>query len=119
MSPTVLPLSVAAVPTDGLFASGSATLNGYGTRFVRSLAGELAGATHVRCSGDTDSVGAAAMNQRLGMARAKAVCAQLRTYGVRAKLTVRSLGERAPRASNRTAAGRRLNRRVELEVRYR
>jgi outer membrane protein OmpA-like peptidoglycan-associated protein len=38
---------------------------------------------------------------------------------VHATLTVRSAGERHPRATNRTAAGRALNRRVELLVRYR
>ena len=86
---------------------------------MKSLAGQLAGARTVRCSGFTDSVGAAAMNQRLGMARAKALCAQLRAHGVHAKLTVRSLGERQPRPSNRKAAGRSLNRRVELLVSYR
>ena len=115
----VLPLSAAAVPSDGLFASGSSQLTGYGRRFARSLAGQLDGAKRVRCTGHTDSVGAAGMNQRLGLTRAKALCTQLRRGGVNVKLTVRSLGERDPRASNHTDAGRDLNRRVELRVSYR
>jgi outer membrane protein OmpA-like peptidoglycan-associated protein len=115
----VLPLNVASVPSDGLFATASARLSGYGERFANSLAGELTGSKAVRCSGYTDSVGAAAMNTRLGLARAKTLCARLRADGVHAKLTARSLGERQPRASNRTGAGRALNRRVELLVSYR
>jgi outer membrane protein OmpA-like peptidoglycan-associated protein len=38
---------------------------------------------------------------------------------VHATLKVRSAGERDPRATNRTAAGQALNRRVELLVSYR
>jgi outer membrane protein OmpA-like peptidoglycan-associated protein len=115
----MLPLTVAAVPYDGLFASGSTKLNHYGQRFVRSLANQLGGAKRVACTGYTDSIGSAAANQRLGLARARTVCAQLRTAGVRARMTVRSQGERHPRATNRTAAGRAMNRRAELLVRYR
>lgn len=115
----VLPLRAAAIPTDGLFASGSKRLNGYGRRFVASLAGELAGAKRVIGTGYTDSVGRAAYNQQLGLARAEVVCAALRKAGVHGRLKVRSAGERHPRATNRTAAGRALNRRVELLVSYR
>jgi outer membrane protein OmpA-like peptidoglycan-associated protein len=118
-SSRVLPLQTAAIPTDGLFASGSKRLNSYGRRFVRSLAGQLAGAKHVMGTGYTDSLGRAAYNRQLGLARAQTVCAALREAGVHATLTVRSAGERHPRATNRTAAGRALNRRVELLVRYR
>jgi outer membrane protein OmpA-like peptidoglycan-associated protein len=115
----VLPLTVAAIPADGLFRPGLARLDSNGRRFVRSLAGQLAGAKRVICTGHTDSVGGAAANQRLGLARAAAICAQLRRSGVTAIRTVRSAGERHPRTTNRTAAGRALNRRVELLVRYR
>jgi outer membrane protein OmpA-like peptidoglycan-associated protein len=118
-SSRVLPLTAAAIPSDGMFAFDSSKFNGYGKRYVRTLSGQLAGANRIRCTGHTDSVGRAAYNQRLGEARAKALCARLRSEGVKAHRTVRSAGERRPRATNRTAAGRALNRRTDLLVRYR
>ncbi len=101
-SSRVLPLTAAAIPSDGMFAFDSAKLNRYGKRFVRTLSGQVAGAKRMRCTGHTDSVGAATYNQRLGRARAKALCARLRSEGVKARRTVRSAGERHPRATNRT-----------------
>jgi outer membrane protein OmpA-like peptidoglycan-associated protein len=118
-SSRVLPLAAAAVPTDGLFAFGSVRLNRLGRAYVRSLAGQLDDARRVVCTGHTDAVGAASYNQRLGLKRAETVCATLRQYRVDARLVVRSQGERHPRAGNRTASGRALNRRVELMVKYR
>ena len=118
-SSRVLPLTAAAIPSDGMFAFDSAKLNRYGKRFVRTLSGQVAGAERMRCTGHTDSVGAATYNQRLGRARAKALCARLRSEGVKARRTVRSAGEHDPRATNRTSAGRALNRRTDLLVRYR
>lgn len=118
-SSRVLPLTAAAIPSDGMFAFDSAKLNSYGKRFLRTLSGQLAGAKRMRCTGHTDSVGRAAYNQRLGKARAKALCARLRSEGVNARRTVRSAGQRRPRATNRTSAGRALNRRTDLLVRYR
>ena len=47
------------------------------------------------------------------------MCAALRRLGVDARLVTRSAGDTQPRASNKTAAGRALNRRVEFAVRYR
>ena len=114
----VLPLTAAAIPSDGMFASDSAKLNRYGKQFVHTLSGQLAGASRMRCTGHTDSVGGAAYNQRLGKGRAKALCARLRSEGVAARRTARSAGERRPRATNLTAAGRALNRRTDLLVRY-
>jgi outer membrane protein OmpA-like peptidoglycan-associated protein len=70
----------------------------------------------VRCTGHTDSDGAAAYNQRLGLARARATCRYLRRHGVHAHVTVASMGERRPRASNRTVRGRARNRRVDISV---
>jgi outer membrane protein OmpA-like peptidoglycan-associated protein len=114
----VLPLTAAAIPSDGMFAFDSAKLNRYGKRFVHTLSGQLAGANRMRCTGHTDSVGGAAYNQRLGKARAKTLCARLRSEGVTARRTVRSAGQRRPRATNRTSTGRALNRRTDLLVRY-
>ena len=115
----VLPLRAVAVSTDGVFGAGSARLTATGRRYVKALAADLGDAALVVCTGHTDSVGSAASNQRLGSARAKSVCSQLRDAGVRAELHSRSAGERQPRAHNDTARGRALNRRVELTVSYR
>ena len=79
---------------------------------------QLDQATGIVCVGHTDSVGPRASNAALGLRRAKTVCAVLRAFGVDARLTSRSAGETQPRAANTTAAGRALNRRVELAVRY-
>lgn len=118
-SSRVLPLIAAVIPSDGMFAFDSSKVNSYGRRFLRTLSGQLAGAKRIRCTGHTDSVGRTAYNQRLGKARAKALCARLRSEGGDARRTVRSAGERRPRATNRTSAGRALNRRTDLLVRYR
>jgi outer membrane protein OmpA-like peptidoglycan-associated protein len=115
----VLPLRATAVSTDGVFGAGSARLTTTGKRYVNALAADLGDAERVVCTGHTDSVGSAASNRRLGFARAKSVCSQLRNAGVRAELHSRSAGERQPRAHNGTARGRALNRRVELTVSYR
>lgn len=60
----------------------------------------------------------AAYNLALGLRRAQTVCRYLTAHGVRAHTTTASAGETRPRASNATAAGRALNRRVELSLRY-
>jgi len=51
--------------------------------------------------------------------QAEATPTPSRAAGVHTRLVARSKGERHPRATNRTTAGRALNRRVELTVRYR
>jgi outer membrane protein OmpA-like peptidoglycan-associated protein len=68
-------------------------------------------------TGYTDNTGNAEANYRLGLARADAVCAFV---AQRARVACRALsyGEGRPRATNATAAGRALNRRVELQLTY-
>jgi len=71
--------------------------------------------TVVYVVGHTDSVGSADYNQRLSERRAQAVADYLAAHGVdRARIHVEGRGEREPRASNATEAGRQLNRRVEI-----
>jgi OmpA-OmpF porin, OOP family len=79
---------------------------------------DLAGAVRMTCLGYTDANGSEQANVALGFRRAQAVCALL-DPGVKAKLRAVGVGEAAPRASNRTAEGRALNRRVELRIDYR
>lgn len=108
------------VPNDGLFESDSAALMPDGQRFLRHLGERLRGVRALECVGFTDALGAAEYNERLGRARARTVCDFLAQMPAirKAKRTISSQGENRPRASNATAAGRALNRRVELTVRY-
>jgi OOP family OmpA-OmpF porin len=70
----------------------------------------------VRVEGHTDSVGTDAYNQGLSERRANAVRNYLVDHGVSAsRLTAVGFGESQPVASNDTAEGRALNRRVELK----
>lgn len=65
--------------------------------------------------GYTDSTGTAAFNKTLSVNRARAVTNYLSSHGVGAtRLTVEGRGASDPVASNSTAAGRAMNRRVEL-----
>lgn len=69
--------------------------------------------------GHTDSVGSAETNNRLSLQRAQAVVRFLENElgGDVSRIEARGLGALAPKASNATEEGRRLNRRVELVLR--
>ena len=67
--------------------------------------------------GFTDSIGSNWYNQRLSVRRADSVENYLETVGVNGgRMETLGFGKNQPRASNRTAAGRQLNRRVEIHV---
>ena len=67
--------------------------------------------------GHTDASGSEAYNQQLSERRAVSVRDQLITLGVPAsRLRAFGRGELEPRADNGSAAGRQLNRRVEIMV---
>jgi outer membrane protein OmpA-like peptidoglycan-associated protein/tetratricopeptide (TPR) repeat protein len=71
----------------------------------------------VRIIGHTDSQGPDDYNQRLSEARARSVADWLKANGISAdRLETRGDGERSPIDSNDTEAGRRNNRRFELEI---
>jgi outer membrane protein OmpA-like peptidoglycan-associated protein len=71
----------------------------------------------VQVAGHTDSVGADAYNQSLSERRAASVRDYLVAHGVAAsRLSTVGYGESKPIASNDTADGRALNRRVELNL---
>jgi outer membrane protein OmpA-like peptidoglycan-associated protein len=115
----LLPAQTRLVTARGLFASDSPSMSASGRRYVNRLARKLHHVKTVVCTGYTDSMGNSAYNERLALARAKAVCSALRTRNPKIVVRVRSAGENRPKASNRTAAGRERNRRVELRLRYR
>ncbi|KQC31720.1 flagellar motor protein MotB [Flagellimonas eckloniae] len=67
--------------------------------------------------GHTDSVGSSISNQRLSEARANAVRDFLINEGIKPnRLSAQGLGEDKPIASNATRAGRKQNRRVEINL---
>jgi len=75
------------------------------------------GKTHLTIVGHTDNVGTNQYNQTLSEHRAQAVNDYLRNKGVLVqRLVFLGRGETAPRATNTTEEGRRLNRRVEIIV---
>jgi len=75
------------------------------------------GKTHLTLVGYTDSTGSASYNKQLSERRADSVRAYLRNRGViPQRLSAIGMGEERPRASNTTAAGRALNRRVEIII---
>lgn len=74
--------------------------------------------TQVAVEGYTDSTGSFEYNQQLSERRANSVARYLNSMGVGdLRLDARGLGERYPVASNDSAAGRSLNRRVEIKIR--
>lgn len=84
---------------------------------ARSALGS-AGALNFELQGHTDNVGKDDYNQKLSEARAATVVNWLVGHGIAAaRLTSRGYGRSLPVASNETADGRALNRRVELVCR--
>ncbi len=100
------------------FRTGSAALTP-GGRAVLLRAVTLLKASsdaRVEIGGHTDSQGADRANERLSQARANTVKRTLVAAGIDAgRLETKGYGEANPRATNATAAGRGLNRRVELK----
>lgn len=97
-----------------LFASGSSKVSAAGKKAIKTLGASIKGASLAECDGYTDNVGSPAANLKLGLARAKAVCAILAPYVKRTKSV--SYGEADPVATNGTPAGRAKNRRVVIKV---
>jgi outer membrane protein OmpA-like peptidoglycan-associated protein len=107
-----------AVPSDVLFAFDSARLSATGRGALRDVARDLRGGGDVAVTGHTDARGSAAYNRALSLRRARAVARALRAAVPALRVRVAGVGETQPVASNRRAAGRARNRRVEIEVRH-
>lgn len=102
---------------DVLFAVNEMRLNPGGMRSLEKLAEFLKRYPERRAlvEGHTDGVGSESANQALSERRAEAVRGALVEMGVeRERIDIRGYGEGFPVASNATAAGRQLNRRVEI-----
>jgi outer membrane protein OmpA-like peptidoglycan-associated protein len=99
------------------FATGKAELTDEARVVLVEVARSLAAnpGVRVQVAGHTDNTGSRATNMRLSTARAQAVEAFLEANGVSpGQLTYKGFGPDKPIASNKTAAGRDRNRRVEL-----
>lgn len=108
-----------ALADDVLFASDSDVLRPGAIDTLRPLAAYLRANPGVRVAidGHTDSRGTDAHNQDLSERRAASVRSAFDAMDVtRARFTVAGHGERQPVATNATAAGMRLNRRVEVTL---
>ena len=102
---------------DVLFDSGQARLLADGSNSMVKIANVFRDNPHRKAliEGYTDSVGGADANYALSERRASAVMSALINLGVPAeRLSMKAHGEEQPVASNSTAAGRQLNRRVEV-----
>jgi OOP family OmpA-OmpF porin len=102
-----------------LFDTASAKLTSAGESAMNSLfqaMTEYKGITGVSVIGHTDSRGSEAYNQTLSEQRAQTVADLIIAKYPDARIEVQGMGETAPVASNDTAEGRQLNRRVEVEI---
>lgn len=102
---------------DVLFDTNRADLKAGGVNGIDKLAAFMQQYPErkVRIEGYTDSVGSDAANQELSARRADAVRVALINLGISAdRISTRGYGESMPVASNDSAAGRQMNRRVEI-----
>lgn len=107
--------------SDVLFDTGHATLKPGAREKLSKLAGILLaypGAYRIEVEGHTDSVGSDDSNLTLSQGRADSVHDYLLQNGVKADrmMAARGFGESTPVATNDTAAGRQVNRRVEIII---
>jgi outer membrane protein OmpA-like peptidoglycan-associated protein len=108
-----------SVKNEVLFDFNSAALRSASRDSLRQMADvfQKYPDTTIRVEGYTDSIGSTAYNQRLSERRAGSVGRYLESLGVNSgRIDAIGYGKSNPRASNSTASGRQLNRRVEIHV---
>lgn len=112
-------LGVTLILRDLQFASGSTVLTAGAQGRLAPLVAFLGRQpeTKIQIAGHTDSQGTTANNMTLSTGRAQAVGAYLTSTGVNAmRISAVGEGEGVPVATNDTAAGRAINRRVEVTI---
>ena len=111
--------TVITLPGALLFPSGKAALTAGGKRNLDPLMDFLrTDGRKIEVDGYTDSTGGAALNQKLSQERADQVMNDMIKYGniPADRVTAIGRGESNPIGDNKTAAGRQLNRRVEITL---
>jgi OOP family OmpA-OmpF porin len=100
------------------FDFGKATIRAHSDSSLNKLAQLLVNkGFNLKLAGYTDNVGSVAANLRLSKARAEAVKTYLAQQGADAsKIQADGFGKSNPIATNRTDAGRQINRRVEFSI---
>jgi len=99
------------------FAFGEVAVGVEGQAVLAQVVAAAREGARVRLVGHADALGSAQSNQKVAELRVKAVAERLRRLGLpgdRLQLEVRGASE--PLATNRTPAGRKENRRVDVEV---
>ncbi|MEJ7805710.1 MAG: outer membrane protein OmpA [Telluria sp.] len=117
--PPVVGSEKVSFAADALFDFDKSVLKPEGKEKLDDLASKMQGINVevIIAVGHTDSVGSDAYNEKLAMRRAGAVKAYLQAKGIEAnRIYTEGKGEKQPVESNKTAAGRAKNRRVEIEV---
>lgn len=112
-------LGVTLIMRDLQFTSGSAVLGAGAQGRLAPLAAFLAKQPEakIQIAGHTDSQGGDAANMDLSARRAQSVAAYLSSTGVSAsRMNAIGMGETVPTSTNDTAAGRAINRRVEVTI---
>ena len=102
-----------------LFATGKSNLNSASTTALTQFASSLQANpdTDVQIFGHTDNTGSDATNQTLSEQRASSVKNFLISQNVASsRMTTQGFGSSQPVADNSTAAGKELNRRVEIYI---
>ncbi len=100
------------------FSSGQAKLPANSDSLlskVEEVADELS-ASNVVVQGHTDSIGSKNLNQKLSESRAQAVADKLKSDGLTSNILTEGYGDMNPLTSNKTAAGRAQNRRIDIVI---
>jgi len=113
---TLHPPKLLLIPAAGIYDGASATLSPTAHPFLTTVAKIVLGAKRIQCQGYTDNTLSSGAAYLLGIDRARSLCRAIHAAGSAVPWTAVSFGSSRPRATNATAAGRALNRRVEIQV---
>ena len=110
--------SIYGLGEDVLFDKGKATIRSKAEQNLQEIVNSIRQRhpeSEVRIYGHTDATGSGAENEALSQQRVESVRNWLSKHGISAeRLSVHAMGEGNPEASNNTAEGKQLNRRVEI-----
>ncbi|MCZ4494279.1 MAG: Glycine-rich cell wall structural protein precursor match [Conexibacter sp.] len=103
-------------PPGAMFVADATKLTPAGHRFLADVRARARYVGSVRCTGHTAAIRDGQGGSALSLARARVACHILRGLGPHVRHETVGVGNRRPRASNDTEAGRARNRYVELTI---